>query len=181
MTTKSHVQIMAGNLRHRKVQFMAVNELRPTAVRVRETLFNWLQPHLVGSTCLDLFAGSGILGFEAISRGAKQVTFVEKQHQVVTQLRHNIALFSLGNAIVKQGDYADAIIGRYDVVFLDPPYVMRLLPHLLQQVKRLSPQCVFIEDGQPFEQWVSEQGYYTVLKSKKAGSIYYGLLSPIQA
>ncbi len=176
-TAKQQVQIIAGNYRHRKIHFAEIDGLRPTGARIRETLFNWLQPVIEGKTVLDLFAGSGILGFEALSRGAKQVTFVEKNPRAARQIQANITALGVLQARLIQGDYHQGLNGQYDIVLLDPPYALRLLPTLLQQIKSLSPELVFIEDNQPFAAQVKASGEYQILKSKKAGHIYYGLLT----
>lgn len=171
--------------RHRKITFIDVDDLRPTGARLRETLFNWLQPEIAGAHCLDLFAGSGILGFEALSRGAASVTFVEKQRTAAKQLQNNLQTLHIDNAKVLNQDFRAALDditdSTFDGIFLDPPYHLRLLPQLLNDIQRLSPQWVFIEDNQLFEKWIMKQGGYTISKSKKAGGIYYGLLRPCQA
>ncbi len=176
------LKIMAGTHRHRHIDFLAVdNDLRPTGARLRETLFNWLQAQLYDSHCVDLFAGSGILGFEALSRGAQSVTFVEKQGGVCQQLSANLAKLGIDNAQVIHGNALKTLesLTSADIIFLDPPYRLRLLPDLLDAVKVLTPKWLFIEDERPFEAWISARGDYRIHKSKKAGNIYYGLLQPI--
>ncbi len=180
------VQIMAGKYRRRKIDFIAVDDLRPTGVRLRETLFNWLQPYIADARCLDLFAGSGILGFEAISRGAKQVTFVEKNRLAANQLTSNIKKLSIDNARVCNMDFRQITEAhreaQYDVIFLDPPYKLRLLPELLIFMQQFNPQFIFIEDNQPLEQLLENSPHcedYELYRSKKAGGVYYGLLRKI--
>lgn len=176
---RQSVQIIAGEYRRRQIDFIAVDDLRPTGARIRETVFNWLQPHIVGARCLDLFAGSGILGFEALSRGAHSVTFVEKHRAAARQLQNNLRTLSITNATVLHQDYQRLLMPPtkcFDGVFLDPPYPLRLLPQLLTEIRALSPKWVFIEDNQPFDAWISALGGYEIIKSKKAGNIYYGLL-----
>lgn len=184
-TQQQSVQIIAGTYRHRRIDFVAVDDLRPTGARVRETLFNWLQPYINGVSCLDLFAGSGILGLEALSRGAQSVTFVEKQRSAAKQLENNVQTLCIECATVLNQDFsqqlAQADNQRYDIIFLDPPYALRLLPQLLKDIEKLSPDWVFIEDNQPFEDWIAAQGGYEIIKSKKSGNIYYGLLCPATA
>lgn len=175
------VQIIAGTYRHRKINFIEATDLRPTGARIRETLFNWIAPIIHEKTCLDLFAGSGILGFEALSRGAKQVTFVEKNNQVAKQIEQNLQNLNINNATLINTDYQNALQGQYDIVFLDPPYVLRLLPTLLAQIEVLAPKYIFIEDNQPIESIVSTHDRYHLIKSKKAGGIYYGLLQTTKA
>ncbi len=170
------IRIVAGDFRHRHIHFVEAPDLRPTGARIRETLFNWLHPVIYGKTCLDLFAGSGILGFEALSRGAKHVTFVEKNRRAAQQIAQNIKQLSIDNATVRPGDYRQALSGQYDIIFLDPPYALRLLPILIEQVKPLSPEWLFIEDNRPIEDWLKHRTDYKLHRHKKAGHIYYGLL-----
>lgn len=181
---KHNVQIIGGEYRHRKIDFIAVDDLRPTGARLRETLFNWLQPHIAGANCLDLFAGSGILGFEAVSRGAKSVTFVEKDRHASRQLNANIQQLGIQQATVLNADYRTALTSftrPFDLIFLDPPYTLRALPELLTLIKPLATEFIFIEDNQPFEEWVTAQNAYRIHRSKKAGNIYYGLLQALRA
>lgn len=178
---RQEVQIIAGTHRHRKIHFTEADDLRPTGARIRETLFNWLQPAVIDARCLDLFAGSGILGIEALSRGAKTVTFVEKNRQVFKQLKANLTRLNMTQAHLINQDFKQALTGQYDIIFLDPPYKMGLLPTLLEQIKVLSPRYVFIEDKQDVKQWLKPETGYQIHKHKKAGDIYYGLLIPYQA
>ena len=91
MDAQSSIRIIGGKWRSRKVGFITKESLRPTPDRVRETLFNWLAPHILGATCLDLYAGSAVLGFEALSRGAKSVIAIEKDRQNYQQILQNSA------------------------------------------------------------------------------------------
>lgn len=175
------VKIIAGQHRHRMITFIETEGLRPTGARIRETLFNWLQPIITNASCLDLFAGSGILGFEALSRGAKHVTFVEKDPLAAQQIQFNLALLRLSNSKLINNDYQTALTGQYDIVFLDPPYSLQKLPLLLNQIKKLSPKYIYLEDSQPLEPLLDSLVEYCLLKSKKAGNIYYGLLQTNQA
>ncbi len=126
MTSSFRVRLIGGRLRHRQLLFPRVQPpIRPTPDAVRETLFNWLRPQIVGSSCLDLFAGSGALGFEAWSRGAHSVHFVEQDPQVVAYLGQQLAAFGIREAAVTRAD-AFAFLLRpadhFDVIFLDPPF-----------------------------------------------------------
>lgn len=126
------VRIIGGQMRSRKVRFSDVAGLRPSPDRIRETLFNWLQPVLGGAHCLDLFAGSGVLGFEALSRGAASALLVERDTQVLSCLREQLAVLGLEQRCqVKQADVLQWLRGQpeqaYDVIFLDPPYRQGLL------------------------------------------------------
>lgn len=126
------LRIIGGRLRGRKLRFPDAPGLRPTPDRVRETLFNWLQARIPGSRCLDLFAGSGALGLEALSRGAAAVVFVESQRTAVQALRETIERFELQAAttllpIAAERFLKDPPPAPFDVVFLDPPFSAGLL------------------------------------------------------
>ncbi|HKJ19175.1 MAG TPA: 16S rRNA (guanine(966)-N(2))-methyltransferase RsmD, partial [Woeseiaceae bacterium] len=107
-----------------------VEGLRPTSERIRETLFNWLAPRIQGARCLDLYAGTGALGLEALSRGAAIAVFVEVSRAGAQQLRRNIDLLNAGNAMVLQQDALEYLHSypeeRFDIVFLDPPFAADL-------------------------------------------------------
>lgn len=128
------MRVIGGQWRRRRLSFPDLPDLRPTPDRVRETLFNWLGQDLTGLACLDLFAGSGALGFEAASRGAKPVVLVEKDAQALHALQANKDLLGAAQVQVVRGD-GPGFLGsddrRYDVVFLDPPYRLDLLPRVL--------------------------------------------------
>ena len=129
------MRIVAGTWRSRLLRFPESAGLRPTPDRMRETLFNWLGQRLDGLNCLDLFAGSGALGFEAASRGARAVTLVERDRRVCQALRDNARLLGAPQVEVLEGDalgFLKADSRRFDIVFLDPPYRWQLLPQLLQ-------------------------------------------------
>lgn len=120
------VRIIAGRWRGRKLPVPALPGLRPTPDRVRETLFNWLMPVIEGSRCLDLFAGSGALGFEAASRGAADVRLIEREPAALSALRANVERLAADNVRIDAGDALSLLRqpppARYDIVFVDPPY-----------------------------------------------------------
>lgn len=119
------MRIIAGQYRGRRIKVPSRPGLRPTPDRVRETLFNWLGQWLEGMSCLDLFAGTGALGIEAVSRGAAACTFVESDRTLARDLRENLARLKVENARVIEGDALAALAGRAepcDIVFLDPPF-----------------------------------------------------------
>ncbi len=134
------LRIIGGQWRGRRWQFPANDALRPTPDRVRETLFNWLAPRIQQAACLDLFAGSGALGLEALSRGAGRVVFVEQDAATAQSLQQRIADWqgsqaTVGSARVERGDALRWIgVARppghapFDIVFLDPPFAAGLLP-----------------------------------------------------
>lgn len=136
--TRGELRIIAGALRGRRWPVPDVPGLRPTPDRVRETLFNWLAPHVAGKRVLDLFAGSGALGLEALSRGAAAATFVEPDHQALTLLRQTVQRFDLPQARIEAMD-ALAFLrtqppGAWDLIFLDPPFQAGLLEPALQLI-----------------------------------------------
>ena len=134
---KNQVRIIGGEWRSRLIHFTPRADLRPTPDRVRETLFNWLGQDLTGKSCLDLFAGSGALGFEAASRGARRVVMIEHDAAAWRALKANAAKLEARAVELKCADaleFLRADNGYYDVVFLDPPfradYLAQVLPLL---------------------------------------------------
>jgi len=129
------LRIIAGEHRGRKLSFVDAPNLRPTPDRMRETLFNWLQPVIYGARCLDLFAGSGALGLESLSRGASEVVFVEKDAKAARKLNENLQLLGY-DAMQCQQKTAQSFLQdeptRFDVVFLDPPYQGNMLPEIIK-------------------------------------------------
>ncbi len=175
------LRIIGGEWRGRKLRFADGEGLRPTTDRVRETLFNWLQPLIAGARCLDLFSGSGALGLEALSRGAGWVVFIERNPKAVAALRENLSQLQSGNAEVHQGDALAWLRGQptpFDVVFLDPPFRQDLLTpalKLLDEGGWLTPGArVYIEteleSGEP-----ELPAGWTLLRSKRAGQVGYYL------
>jgi len=126
---ENRVRIIAGQWRGRKVAFPNVEGLRPTTDPIRETLFNWLQPYLPNANCLDLYAGSGVLGFEAASRGAQHVLMVEQNVQIIKSLRNNKESLQAEQIHLMHRSAQDFLRSKrkpddpvFDVVFLDPPF-----------------------------------------------------------
>ncbi|MCX7123770.1 MAG: 16S rRNA (guanine(966)-N(2))-methyltransferase RsmD [Gammaproteobacteria bacterium] len=133
----NEVRIIAGSLRGRKIHFQAVNGLRPTLDRVRETLFNWLMFKIRDAVCLDAFSGSGALGFEALSRGAAQVDFIEQNPSAILELNQNQKKLQLeGHSRIIEASalsfLAVAPPESYDLIFLDPPFQENLVQESLQ-------------------------------------------------
>ena len=132
---RNRVRIIAGQWRSRLVQFPDSPGLRPTPDRVRETLFNWLGQRLDGVACLDLFAGSGALGFEALSRGARRVVMVERDRKAAAALRASAALLQAHGLDIVDSDalrYLARPGERFDLAFVDPPYAEYLVPRVMQ-------------------------------------------------
>lgn len=148
---QGQIRIIAGRWRGRKLDVMSdIDGLRPTPDRVRETLFNWLQSDLVGARCLDLFAGTGSLGLESLSRGAASVHFVETNASVCQNLRSSIAALGAQDATLAQTTsetFLEDCTQDFDVVFADPPYGKSLLERLIPQIDHLHPQWVYLESG----------------------------------
>ncbi len=177
------LRIIAGKWRGRKIIFPAnIPHLRPTSDRIRESLFNWLQSSIHNTTCLDLFAGSGALGFEALSRGAEHCTFIEQSPQALTSLKKSQNLFDIDNCQFIQTD-AFKFLKRnkkpYDLIFLDPPFDKNLLPEVLTHIIRhktlhLDSQ-VYIEVEKSFDLEALKDNW-EILKSKKSGDVQYGLI-----
>jgi len=179
--TRNEIRIIAGEWRSRRLRFPPAEDLRPTPDRVRETLFNWLRDVIEGARCLDLFAGSGALGFEAASRGAANVVQVERSETVSTALRHNCALLMADQIHIVQ-DSARRYLARpsepFDVVFLDPPFRRGwLLPlcGMLEHRGWLAPAAmIYLE----CEQELRLNGLpmaWKRLREGKAGDVAYSL------
>ena len=159
------------------IGFPDVPGLRPTPDRVRETLFNWLGQTLYGRTCLDLFAGSGALGFEAASRGAERVTMVERNTAVFRALQDNVKKLGCTGVAVHGQDgleFASRDVQRYDVIFLDPPFRSDCLPGLLEILpQRLNENGIlYVESGAA----IAAPPPWQVIKSGMAGQVHYQLL-----
>ncbi len=171
------VRIIAGQWRGRLLRFHAGPGLRPTPGRVRETLFNWLGQSLPGVQCLDLFAGSGALGFEALSRGAAQVIMVERVSATVQQLRAQARALETTQALVVQDEALHWLRHDrqcFDLVFLDPPFGSELLPQILPLLpQKMNPGgLVYCESASG----VSESPLWTLVRSARAGRVVYQLL-----
>lgn len=177
MRPSNSVRIIGGAWRRRLIHFPDIPGLRPTSDRVRETVFNWLGQTLHGQTCLDAYAGSGALGFEALSRGADRVTFIESDHRAFAALRDNAKLLGTPNAVLIPGDALEFLArdtGFYDVVFLDPPFAIGVTDKMLQLAgARLAPGgVVYLESDRSFGQ---ADGWSTRRESR-AGRVKFHLL-----
>jgi 16S rRNA (guanine966-N2)-methyltransferase len=174
------LRIIGGAWRSRLIAFEGSPDLRPTPDRVRQTLFDWLAPRIEGAKALDLFAGSGALGLEALSRGAAQVVFVERQARAVEAIRTALAQFGAeSRAEVVPGDARRFLEATprapFDVVFLDPPYGSGLLEAALLQLPR-----VLAADNRVYLEWAGHDAPalppgWALLKAKRAGRVSYGL------
>ena len=175
------LRIIAGTWRGRRFRFTADADIRPTPDRVRETLFNWLAPHVPGARCLDLCAGSGALGLEALSRGAASVHFVESDTNAVNDLRARLLDWGAAGASVERIDTLRYLGGRpeaFDIVFLDPPYAAGLLAaaaRLLEERAWLAPGArIYVESAARVPLPVLPDTW-RLAKSKRAGEVGYHL------
>jgi 16S rRNA (guanine966-N2)-methyltransferase len=136
--SQGQIRIIGGDFRGRKLPVRSAEGLRPTSDRMRETLFNWLQFDIAGMTCLDVFAGTGALGLEAVSRGAAQVDFLELDAHNAKQLQQNIQTLKIDHATLKQTDslqwLQQACSKPYDLIFLDPPFGKGLMQPVLEAI-----------------------------------------------
>lgn len=186
------LRIIGGRWRGRKLRFPPSPEIRPTPDRVRETLFNWLGPRMTGARCLDLFAGSGALGLESLSRAAAHVTFVERDAAAVRELKARLSEWGASGAQVEQEDALrflergdrehghPASGGPFDIVFLDPPFGADLLTltaerleqgHWLNSGALIYLECAARNGLPPLPpNWVTR-------KAKQAGEVGYHLLT----
>ncbi|TAN71716.1 MAG: 16S rRNA (guanine(966)-N(2))-methyltransferase RsmD [Methylobacter sp.] len=182
---KNKLRIIGGEWRSRQLNFVDAPGLRPTPARVRETLFNWLQYDISGKQCLDLYAGSGALGFEAASRGAKSVVQVENNIQACRCLKDNAAALSAGQVKVVQSDvflYLAKDAQAFDVVFLDPPFGLSLVTQTCQLLEAngwLAKHAkIYVETERHFDFLMPEN--WRQLKSKSAGEVGYHLFERVE-
>jgi 16S rRNA (guanine966-N2)-methyltransferase len=176
-TNTNQVRINAGIWRSRLLKFPDTEGLRPTPERVRQTVFNWLGQDLTGKTCLDLFAGTGAFGFEALSRNAKSVTMIEFSRPAHQALIDNKVLLKAENVQIFNQDamfFLKQNTQQFDVIFVDPPYQKGWLDKLLPIIKEyLSVNgLVYVEA----EYEILDSTVWKVLKQGKAGNVYYHLL-----
>lgn len=181
MSARGYVRIISGKWRGRKLKVLDIPGLRPTPDRVRETLFNWLSQHVPGAHCLDLFAGTGVLGFEALSRGAAAVTLVDQSAEAVVLMKEQGKTFDTDHVEVIQAKVPAGLpkhLSRFDIVFLDPPYQSNLLftccnyleeHHLLAKTAYIYLEADrSILDNELPANW-------QIIKSQKAGQAAYHL------
>ena len=174
------MRIIAGIWRGRKVEYVPQAELRPTTDRIRETLFNWLMPKITGAACLDLFSGSGIFAFEALSRGANSVTAIDNNSQVIASIEKTQEILTAKNLRVIKLDVLDFLEKnrekKYNIIFLDPPYKLNLLNKCLNKINEynllLDYGFLYLENDSEIivpENW-------QIHRHKKAGNIHFYLL-----
>ncbi len=181
---QSALRIIGGELRRRLLHFPAIDGLRPTPNRIRETLFNWLRDEVEGKTCLDLFAGSGALGFEALSRGAARVILVERNAAACRALAENAKMLRIENAEIHHAPAWDWLRrtrqppASIELVFLDPPFSGGLLPRACETLERSGllarPALIYLEaetEVRPRQLPAN----WTMKKTGSAGDVHYFL------
>ncbi len=180
------IRIIAGQWRGRRIPVLDHAELRPTGDRARETLFNWLGPRVIGSRCLDLFAGSGALGLEAVSRGAAQACLIERDAVLAGALRELIAHWPGGERVrVEQAEalrWLESCRENFDIVFLDPPFGHGLQGRALAALAESAgcrPGCLVYVECELDEQAALQPALtqdWTELRNKRQGRVVLRLL-----
>lgn len=176
---KETVRIIGGLYKGKKLHFPKLEELRPTPERVRETVFNWLMHDLPRARCLDLFAGSGALGFEAFSRGALKVVMVDSSSRVTRYLQQTASSLAVNKIKIIKSDalfYLQNNQETFDIIFLDPPFASDYLHDCLRGLtqKHLSKEgLIYVESPGLLE---VDKNRFVELKAKKAGQVFYYLL-----
>jgi len=177
---KGNIRIIAGQHRGRKLPVLMADGLRPTTDRVKETVFNWLMPYIQDATCLDCFAGSGGLGFEALSRGAKTVTFVELNKAAAQQLSANKALLNASNIEIHATNainFLQQTQQRFSLVFIDPPFRKGLAQQAAEAISQhglTENALIYVEMEVDNNTQVMPKNWQ-LLKEKVAGQVVYRL------
>lgn len=179
------VRLIGGEWKRRMLRFEAIDGLRPTPDRLRETLFNWLMWQVAGRQVLDVCAGSGALGFEAVSRGAAHALLIEPNRAQARQLQQQASLFGAAGRIDIRCELAQQVLPalarqgqRFDGVFLDPPYALDLWADLAQQLETLlgADAWIYVEADRPLDR-LGLPAHWTLDRSTRVGQIFAGLFS----
>jgi 16S rRNA (guanine(966)-N(2))-methyltransferase RsmD len=177
VAASNRVRIGGGEWRSRLLAFPDVPGLRPTPDRVRQTVFNWLGQELYGLSCLDLFSGTGVMGFEALSRGANKAIMVEKSNAAYKSLLTNKKLLQTEAAQIFNMDALQFLaqnLQTFDIIFLDPPYNQGWLPKLLPLMQQhLKPEGLLYVEA---EHAIQDNELWQVVKQGKAGNVFFHLL-----
>lgn len=190
MSNNGRIRIISGQWRRRQIRFAGSDDLRPTPDAVRETLFNWLRNVVCRATCLDLFAGSGALGFEAASRGAGSVVLVEKNRRSFASLQENIRLLHAGEIIEAYNaealSYLQGCTDQFSVIFLDPPYTSNLLSATVRMIaarKIVQPGgYIYLENSKISAQTPAVPEDWNMIRSMNRGNVsglLYQTASPV--
>jgi 16S rRNA (guanine966-N2)-methyltransferase len=181
-TQNNQLRIIAGHWRGRKLSFPDVDGLRPTGDRIRETLFNWLAPEIQGSRCLDLFAGSGALGIEALSRGAETSVLVERDTKAAAQLKANLEILKAEQGRVANADALGFLQkgnsdAPYHIIFIDPPFQLKLWQSVIDALEAgnwlADNATIYIESGRDDEYHPPIN--WQLHRDKHAGAVSYRL------
>ena len=179
-SAKGNIRIIAGQYRGRKLPVLMADGLRPTTDRVKETVFNWLMPYVQDANCLDCFAGSGGLGFEALSRGASSVTFIELNKAAAQQLAANKALLKADNIDILSTNALDFLLKnqqKFSLVFIDPPFrkglAQKTAEALVQQ--GLTENALIYVEMEVDNNAQVMPSHWQLLKEKVAGQVVYRL------
>jgi 16S rRNA (guanine966-N2)-methyltransferase len=178
---RDEFRIIAGQWRRRKLHFPPLPGIRPSPDRVRETLFNWLKDRVEGAVCLDLFAGSGALGLEALSRGAAEVVFVDQERKAVEAIREHLGLLKAegGEALVTEAlGWLAGTPRPFELVFLDPPFDADLVPEVCARLMRgwLKPGAwVYVEHAA--DQVPVLPDSWQTLRESRAGRVGFRLVT----
>lgn len=184
-TAFSKLRIIGGKWRGRKITFAPESALalRPTPNRVKETIFNWLAPVIHDANCLDAFAGSGSLGFEALSRGAKSVVMIDPSAAVTKILKQNAETLAAQNLEIIQGNFPEILKGRnvpkFDIVFLDPPFQQHLVEPAAQWLEKndcLAPEAYISIEVEYALQPEKLPPNWEIIRYKRAGQVHYHLI-----
>lgn len=183
-SAKGSIRIISGKHRGRKLPVLMAEGLRPTTDRVKETVFNWLMPYIQDSICLDCFAGSGGLGFEALSRGARSITLVELNKTAAQQLEKNKALLQAKELTVENTntlDYLKHCSQKFSLVFIDPPFRKGLTEQTINLLNNnlLTDDAIIYVEMESEENIQSIPSNWQLLKEKKAGQVAYRLYQNI--
>ncbi|MDO8344701.1 MAG: 16S rRNA (guanine(966)-N(2))-methyltransferase RsmD [Cellvibrio sp.] len=178
----NQLRIIGGAWRGRKLNFPDVDGLRPTGDRIRETLFNWLAPDIKGAHCLDLFAGSGALGLEALSRGAQSSLLLEKHAAAAQQLKSNLQLLQADNGRVEQVDSLQWLKQQqppypFDIIFIDPPFALDLwepIAGALETQGWLSDEAIIYLEA-PRDAHLQLPAHWQLHRDKQAGQVSFRL------
>lgn len=180
----SKIRIIGGKWRSRNIEFPDLASLRPTPNRIRETLFNWLAPEIMGAVCLDLFAGSGALGFEALSRGAKSVVMIDQSQQAIASLKDNATRLGAEQNIElycasMPGNLSEILKSHhFNIVFLDPPFHKNLISfcaNWLEQQRCLEKDALIYIETEKELKILPIPENWQIIRSKIAGNVGYHL------
>ncbi|MBK8971759.1 MAG: 16S rRNA (guanine(966)-N(2))-methyltransferase RsmD [Hahellaceae bacterium] len=184
LQSQGELRLIGGTWRGRKLTFPLLPGVRPSGSRFRETLFNWLMPWIDGARCLDLFAGSGALGLEALSRGAHSATFLDNAGPMIQNLHRNLSLLKANEASARQTDALqwltrEEALQGFDIVFVDPPFHQGLLTPVLEALQKpgiLASQALIYFEAEKSLTLPPLPPGWQLHRHKSGGQVQYGLL-----